>query len=298
MAIFDFSKAKSGEASTPRDTASSTAQNNALSLLLRLQQSLDAKELIEEFARLIGREVGLDGYRYHHRSEAISCQDGHLNRHELAYTLKLEDDELGEFKLYRAKPFEESESRYVEDLLTLLMYPLRNALRYQQALRSAYTDPLTGLCNRSNMMHQLQREISLSRRENRPMSLVIVDIDHFKNINDRFGHLSGDQVIRCVAQHLRDSLRDFDLIFRYGGEEFVLVLSGADAACAGSIAERLRAAVADHTCLLEGGGKVSPTISLGVSQLRDDEDPTALFARADAAMYQAKTHGRNAVCVC
>lgn len=298
MAIFDFSKAKGGEAQTTHEADSTTARNEALNLLLRLQQSLDAKELVEEFAGLVGREVGLDGYRYHHASEAITCQGGHLNRHELAYTLKLEDDDLGEFKLYRARPFEEAESQYVENLLTLLMYPLRNALRYQQALRSAYTDPLTGLCNRSNMMHQLQREISLSRRENRPMSLAIVDIDHFKHVNDRFGHLSGDQVIRCVAQHLRDSLRDFDLIFRYGGEEFVLVLSGADAACASNIGERLRAAVANHTCKLEGGGEVSPTISLGISQLRDDEDPMALFARADAAMYQAKTRGRNTVCVC
>ncbi|MEJ2479614.1 MAG: GGDEF domain-containing protein [Acidihalobacter sp.] len=298
MAILDFSKAKSSGAPTPQESSSQSPQTDALNLLLRLQQSLDAKELIEELAQLIGREIGLDGYRYQPPSEAIACQSGHQNRHELAYTLKIEDDELGEFKLYRARPFEESESQYVENLLALLVYPLRNALRYQQALRSAYTDPLTGLCNRSNMQHQLQREVSLSRRENRPMSLVIVDIDNFKRVNDRFGHLSGDQVIRCVAQQLRESLRDFDLIFRYGGEEFVLVLSGADAACAESIAERLRAAVAAHTCKLDGGGEVSPTISLGVSQLRDDEDPMALFARADEAMYQAKGQGRNAVCVC
>ena len=298
MAIFDFSKAKSGGAPMPQGNVGPSPHNNALNLLLRLQQSLDAKDLIEEFAHLIDEEYGLDGYHYHHPSEAIVCQSGHQNRHELAYTLRIEGDDLGEFKVYRARPFEEAESQYVENLLTLLMYPLRNALRYQQALRSAYTDPLTGLCNRSNMQHQLQREVSLSRRENRPMSLVIVDIDNFKRVNDRFGHLSGDQVIRCVAQHLRESLRDFDLIFRYGGEEFVLVLSGADAACAGSIAERLRAAVAAHTCKLDGGGEVSPTISLGVTQLRDDEDPMALFARADEAMYQAKRQGRNAVCIC
>ena len=298
MAILDFSKAKSGGAPTTQGNADPSPPNNALNLLLRLQQSLDAKDLIEEFARLINEECGLDGYHYHHPSEAIVCQSGHQNRHELAYTLRIEGDDLGEFKAYRARPFEEAESQYVENLLTLLMYPLRNALRYQQALRSAYTDPLTGLCNRSNMQHQLQREVSLSRRENRPMSLVIVDIDNFKRVNDRFGHLSGDKVIRCVAQHLRESLRDFDLIFRYGGEEFVLVLSGADAACAGNIAERLRTAVAAHTCKLDGGGEVSPTISLGVTQLRDDEDPMALFARADEAMYQAKRQGRNAVCIC
>jgi diguanylate cyclase (GGDEF)-like protein len=296
MAIFDFSKAKSG-VPTGDGTATKAVQNGALDLLLRLQQSLDAKELIEEFARLVDQEVGLDGYHYRHQAEAITCQNGHQNRHEIAYTLKLEGHELGEFKVYRAKPFEEAESRQVEDLMTLLVYPLRNALRYQEALRSAYTDPLTGLCNRSNMLRQVQREVSLSRREKRPMSLIIVDIDKFKSINDRFGHLNGDQVICCVAQHLRESLRDFDLIFRYGGEEFVIVLSGTDATSAHSIAERLRQTVAEHTCTLSEGQKVSPTISLGVSELRGEEDPMELFARADLAMYQAKTQGRNRVAV-
>lgn len=296
MAIFDFSKAKSGEPTGDRG-ASKAVQSGALNLLLRLQQSLDTQELIAEFAQLVDQEVGLDGYHYRHQPEAIICQNGHQNRHEIAYTLKLEGHDLGDFKFYRAKPFEETELRQVEDLLTLLVYPLRNALRYQEALRSAYTDPLTGLCNRSNMLRQVQREVSLARREQRPMSLIIVDIDKFKSVNDRFGHLNGDQVICCVAQQLRESLRDFDLIFRYGGEEFVIVLNGTDVACARSIAERLRQTVAEHTCTLSQGQEVSPTISLGVSELRDNEDPMELFARADLAMYQAKRRGRNTVAV-
>lgn len=298
MAIFDFSKAKNGQGVAVASPALSPATNNeALNLLLRLQQSLDVRELIEEFVGLLIRQVHLDGYQYQHLPGAIACQNGHQNRHEIAYGLQLEGEELGAFRLFRSRPYSESECEEVENLLALLLYPLRNALRYQQALRSAYTDPLTGLCNRSTMLQQLQRQVSLSRREGSPMSLLIVDIDNFKNINDRYGHLNGDKVIRCVATHLRESLRDFDLIFRYGGEEFVVVLGATDLPCAGDIAERLRQAVASHTCVLGANEQVSPTISLGVAQLREAEDPMELFNRADSAMYEAKSRGRNAVAV-
>lgn len=296
MAIIDFSKLKNDSPMGVNAEGGNSA-TTALQLLLRLQQSLDTEELITQFAQMMTEELAIDGYAYADEHGAIVCQQGYQNRHEIAYTLKIEQQSLGEIKFFRAQPFSEAESRRAEDMLNLLIYPLRNALRYQQAQRAAYTDPLTGLCNRSNMLHQLQREISLAHRENRPTSLLMADIDHFKLINDRYGHLSGDRVIFCVAQLLRQCLRDSDLIFRYGGEEFVIMLSGSNASHAQNIAERLRLAVESGRCELTNGHSVSVTVSIGLSEVRLGEKPMDLFARADQAMYEAKARGRNTVIV-
>ena len=295
MSILDFSKMKNNESSIQQSNLAFSRQK-PIQLLLKLQQSLEIDEIVDRFSELIDLDISIDGYSYVNRPEAIDCQNGHRNRHRIAYTLKLEEQHLGEFIFYRSKPFSEAESEFVENMLGLVVYPLRNALLYRQALRMAYTDSLTGLCNRSNMIQQIQREISLARRERRPMSLVMVDIDHFKHINDRHGHLSGDQVIQCVAQGLRQSLRDFDLIFRYGGEEFVIVMGGADEQAAIPVAERMRKAIAALRHPTEGGESIAPTISLGVTGLSDKDNPESLIARADQAMYQAKKTGRNRIC--
>lgn len=296
MAIYDLNKAKTSDQTNP-GTAIEIQGESGLNLLLRLQQTLDAKELIEHFTKIVMSEIGIDGYSYRHPPEAMNCQMGHHNRHEIAYTLRLEDKNLGEFKFYRSKPITEAESARIEDLLSFLIHPLNNAFRYRAALRLAYTDALTGLRNRSNLTQQMQREISLARRENHPMSLIFVDIDNFKKINDLHGHFVGDQVIMCVAQRLRETLRDSDLIFRYGGEEFVIILNGSNAASSHITAERLRTAVEESTCVLKDGESITVSISLGVSELRENDDAMTLFTRTDSAMYQAKEGGRNQICV-
>ncbi|APZ44611.1 hypothetical protein BW247_07965 [Acidihalobacter ferrooxydans] len=281
----------------PSDTSTftETANDSGIKLLLRLQQTLDIETLIRYWADFLERDMGIDGFHYRHHEEAIDCHNGHLNRHEVAYTLKLDDRALGEIRFYRARPFSPLDSRRIENLLALLMHPLNNALLYRQALRLAHTDPLTGLCNRSDMDKQLLREISLANREQRPLSLLVADIDSFKVINDRYGHSNGDRILVCVANSLMKSLRDSDLVFRYGGEEFVIVLSGSDGCAAHHTAERLRLAIENLSLTLDDGRQVGTTISIGVSTLNPTDDRASLFNRADAALYQAKQAGRNRI---
>lgn len=154
----------------------------------------------------------------------------------------------------------------------------------------ATTDALTGLRNRRAFGHSLQQELAMVGRRQTPLSLLVLDVDHFKRINDRFGHETGDQVLTAIAQILSGCARASDIVARVGGEEFAVILPNTDAAGAREAAERMRAAVAGATHLVQPA-----SISIGGATLQDAEDARSLYARADAALYAAKAHGRNCV---
>ncbi|MBH9577258.1 GGDEF domain-containing response regulator [Inhella proteolytica] len=168
----------------------------------------------------------------------------------------------------------------------------------QELHQAAITDRLTGLHNRAYLVDQLSREFSNSRRYGRPLSCLLLDIDHFKSVNDRHGHLVGDAVLRHTAQLLSRGLRRGDVLARYGGEEFVLLLPGTPAASAQALAESLRASVA-QAVWVQGELSLPLTISIGVADnlAGQAEDETALLRHADAALYAAKRQGRNRVVV-
>jgi two-component system, cell cycle response regulator len=158
------------------------------------------------------------------------------------------------------------------------------------------TDALTGLRNRRHVEEYLTKLVSLARRNVEPIAVLIVDIDHFKSVNDGHGHDAGDAVLREVAGRMVDSVRLEDMVGRWGGEEFLVVLPNTAAQGAAELAERLRQVVAGEPCRLPGGGAVPVTISLGCAASVID-DAATLARSADAAMYEAKESGRNRVVV-
>lgn len=162
--------------------------------------------------------------------------------------------------------------------------------------RAASIDYLTGLPNRRTLAIEGQRRMQVARDEGRELALALVDLDHFKHVNDGYGHAAGDQVLVEVAKLLRKSAHTGDLIVRLGGEEFVFVLPGSDCADALERMERLRALVAERSFRL-ADQEVPITISIGVSCLHGNADFGELLRRADAALYQAKEDGRNRVWV-
>jgi len=177
---------------------------------------------------------------------------------------------------------------------------MREDTKKSRALNAAYkaieelarTDPLTGLANRRTLDETLQREISRAEREAIHLSLIMGDLDHFKSINDEFGHVTGDTVLARVAATFSTTIRPYDLAARYGGEEFVVVLPGTSSADARTVAERIRRNVSQ----LDIPDCARPiTISLGVASLCAGEAVGSFVARADTALYKAKTTGRNRV---
>jgi two-component system, cell cycle response regulator len=157
------------------------------------------------------------------------------------------------------------------------------------------TDELTGLLNRRAFDETLQREVARSRRHNHPVGVVLLDIDHFKKVNDTHGHPVGDQVLRTLSAVVAAAVRSEDTLYRYGGEEFVALLPHVDLAKEMLVAERIVAKVA-HTPLRIGASDLQITVSAGAAVLRTQDDGEALVARADEALYRAKAAGRNQAC--
>ena len=168
------------------------------------------------------------------------------------------------------------------------------AQRTRELERLVNSDPLTGLLNRRAFDERLDLEIQRAQRYQRPLSLLFIDIDHFKQVNDRHGHVVGDEVLRAVATVLKDGLRATDAACRYGGEEFAVILVETDRHEAFSIAERIRLAAENNR--IEQLDK-SATISVGVSVLSPEDLAVDLVQRADNSMYVAKKNGRNQSCM-
>lgn len=178
----------------------------------------------------------------------------------------------------------------------LSSYYLRMVVSAQRKLREmATTDSLTGLSNRRHMAYLAEKELARFQRSGHPVGFLLLDVDHFKSINDAYGHEAGDRVLVCVADVIRKELRAQDLIGRWGGEEFLAILPDTDSEKARASAERVRNAFLAKDWKAITGGDVEVTISIGVSELRAGEDLSAAVSRADRALYRGKSSGRNRV---
>lgn len=167
--------------------------------------------------------------------------------------------------------------------------------RYQSKLELlATTDKLTGLANRQAFDTLMQQALNETRRTGAPLCVLLIDIDHFKAVNDLHGHITGDRVLRHVASVIRNSLRASDIVSRWGGEEFLVLLKNVSADRAGILAEKLRDAVAQYKLNL-GKQHLSVTVSLGTAMYRNGDTADQLISRADTALYEAKDQGRNRV---
>ncbi len=165
----------------------------------------------------------------------------------------------------------------------------------KQLVELATTDPLSGLLNRREGLRRFQVEISRSFREKFPLSILLIDIDFFKQVNDNFGHQVGDEAIRLVADTLVSTLRDYDIVCRYGGEEYLVILPATGLAKALEAAERIREVIEDEVIQTRTGDEINLTVSSGVTSLQPNDSLDSLIYRADNALYIAKEDGRNQV---
>lgn len=284
------------EARSTGEARTGWATARALELATTLQTTLELDQLIKLFASEARKQIAYDSLLYRNRELELELPVGEAGRHRCTYQLSIAGHGLGELEFSRGRKFSEEDTLQLEYLLSPLLYPLRNALLYRQALARALQDPLTGVNNRSGFESSLRREVNLARRHRTPLALLVVDIDQFKSINDHFGHLIGDCVLRDVAVCTASCVRNTDMLFRYGGEEFVVLLSNTGPDGAELLAERIRSTI-EALCCTYGDTSLGVTVSLGVACLHDEESGDELFDRADNALYQAKGNGRNQVMV-
>lgn len=191
---------------------------------------------------------------------------------------------------------------FLERMASIVAICFENVLNNERLKQLGLTDPLTGVNNRRYVELRLIEEIGRIQRQGNPLSCVYIDIDNFKQINDRIGHQAGDEVLRGVASRIKTELRLSDAFGRFGGEEFVVLLIDADTDDAIRVAERIRQGVAGEPLVLSDGSNLDVTVSIGVASLSDrirnepvEATAKEFIARADQALYQAKAAGRNQV---
>jgi two-component system cell cycle response regulator len=201
---------------------------------------------------------------------------------------------------YLVKPFDAAELRarlHVGRRILAAQDELiaaREALRYQ-----ATHDPLTGLWNHGEVLNILDRELDRSSRSRQPVAVLMIDVDHFKDVNDRYGHLTGDAVLREVSRRVLSCVRPYDAVGRYGGEEFMIVVPSIEAGLADALARRIGLRISERS-FDTPAGEVTVTVSLGVAVSSTDEvsASTPLVRAADLALYRAKRAGRNRTELC
>ncbi len=218
---------------------------------------------------------------------------GQAAREILVAPLTFKSVPLGAVVLATPTQFSLDDLDLLEHLRADLALAINNALAHDRLERLAAVDPLTDAYNRRFGLGRLREEFSRAVRAENPLAVLMLDLDHFKAVNDTYGHLVGDRVLRAVAQACRRVLREGDVLIRYGGEEFLVLLPGAGVEDLGQVGERIRRAVGE-TSVADGDQRISVSVSIGGATYGGSSDsPDALVALADRALYEAKDAGRD-----
>jgi diguanylate cyclase (GGDEF)-like protein len=266
---------------------------------LRFGEALRATHDVDQLLPVIVETVvdstdATGGLLLGRKGEIVQAGDPHADPERVELPLKTESEDFGMLVL-SGPAFSSQDVETATLLVRQAAVALENARLHGIVERQALVDGLTGLANRRQAEDALESELSRAQRFGGPLAFVLADLDDFKRVNDRYGHPSGDIVLREFADVLRDSVRDIDVAARWGGEEFSLLLPGTDMAGAAHVAERIRRAFAARLILTTDGLPVRITASFGVAAYPIASSEEALVAAADAALYEAKRSGKDTV---
>ena len=266
-------------------------QLKLLELTELLHRKLELDLLIEAFFVELQTHVKFDGLEYRQSEVSETLLVGSQRQFAHKAIILLGEQNLGQLNFYRSQRFTAREDRELDRLCEHITYPLRNALEYRAAIERTLVDELTGMHNLTALDRYLPREILMARRTETPLSVMMLDIDHFRAVNQHHGDSIGDDALKAVASKLANTIRKSDMIFRYDVDSFVIVLSGTEYAGAKVLAERLRIAV--DTCFQYDNVQVMLSASAGITEIDDKDDADSVLERAAEALLIAKNSGRN-----
>lgn len=260
-------------------------------LVEQLQTTLDLQQQLQMVSMAAGKIVPLCGMSLQTGVGEFAAPGTVRGDHEYRSMLVLHEQCLGEVIYFSDAVITPMSQRRLLELESQWLFALRNALLVTRLQQLALRDTLTGLGNRRYFDEAFARALQIAERKNQHAALVLLDLDNFKQVNDNFGHHAGDDVLLAVADAMRTTLRASDTLFRFGGDEFAVLLCGEDAHSVELVAHRLVKAISGHHLC----DKFNVSASAGLACYRDADTEKNLFARADAALYQAKLAGKNAV---
>lgn len=261
---------------------------DTIRFLQAVTASLELEEVLGALNEFLHQAFGHGGWEYRGPSDEPRLAGGHSDRHRIEYTLTLNGQALGALKLMRGRRFSEDDQQRIEGLLALAAPAIQNALRFSHVNRQLERDPLTGLGNRRALTLQGEQWLADSVRHHHPLSMLVLDLDHFKAVNDTHGHPVGDRVLCRVAETLMAVTRTADLCVRLGGDEFVVLLPETGLEAAKDCAERIRCALAQQCVEAESGQCVAIGVSIGAATLESNMSLDQLYQQADAALYASK----------
>lgn len=259
------------------------------SLVNKLQTTLVIEEQLAMFAEYAKQIINFSGLQFQSMLGVSQVTNSDTSQTAHSFNLEVNDEHLGQIIYFSKYPLSGNISAKLENLHSVLVYPLRNALMYSRVLRLATKDALTGLNNRSQFNDSLAQKLERCRRQYRPFSLMLLDLDNFKQVNDSFGHKIGDDVLQEFANVLCSSIRGTDTVFRFGGDEFAVLIDDPEFTTNKVIAERVMALVEKSRLLHQ----YQVTTSIGYTLAHSQDCENEIFSRADKGLYKAKAAGRN-----
>lgn len=268
-----------------RNSTSSIAHE----LAAKLQTSLVIEDVLTIFSKYAKQLLNFSGVQFESASGDIKTHLCSTAHNAYSFNIHTENEAIGQLTYYTKYPLSAAIEQKLQLFHTVLTYPLRNALMYARVLKLATKDALTGLNNRSQFNDVLLQKLESYRRNERPFSLMLLDLDNFKQVNDNFGHNVGDDILKEFASVLCSSVRGTDSVFRFGGDEFAILIEDPALATNTVLAERIMRLVNSSHVLTQ----YNVTTSIGFTRAQPSDTETDIFSRSDKGLYKAKASGRN-----
>lgn len=264
-------------------------------LIFDLQKTIEIKKLLVIFANNIKNLIEFSGFNYKYKNLNIDITFGKPAEYLEVFRLKQNNFVLGIIEISSKTKIPKTQLNLLKFSLTKLIYPLKNCLKFQKILQCTLEDPLTMVGNKRALLSELAREVNYSQRYKNLLCLLMIDMDNFKCVNDQLGHARGDEVMRLAAKTIKECMRLSDAAFRYGGDEFTLLLPNTNIFGAAMLVDRLK----EKLCLAFGevNRQLPPnrqlSVSIGIGALLPTDNYQALLQRADKALYTVKQQNKQ-----
>jgi len=260
-------------------------------IMQKLMADIDLTAMFHTYFKQVCHYLKISGVSLKYATGELQLGDCSSKRS--CKTLMLQDEHkvIAQLHYFHDKAFTLHDWQVMQELHHCSKQLLKNAIQHQQVKKLALKDPLTTLGNRASYDEQIHRQISLALRHKQSFGLLVIDLDNFKPVNDKYGHKKGDQILKRFSEVLNSALRDTDMAFRLGGDEFCCILQSNSGHSQQGVADRIQRAVNADQQLKNFG----VSCSIGNASFSQHDDANSIFERADQALYQAKASGRNCV---
>jgi diguanylate cyclase (GGDEF)-like protein len=266
---------------------------SVLSYTLKFQSQSCVETLIQAYKECILSILNINGVRYRYPLLGIAYSLGATDNAQCNFHLKTDEDFWGDITLYRNNELSDNEMKNIELISSLLVHPLKSVIQQKSNSLLSSNDETTGVANTVLVEQLVTREAKLANRERVPLSLILMDIDRFKNISESINFIVRDEILYNVMKVMRTTIRDTDLLFRYDNDTYCLILKGVTAKNAFEISERIRNAIDSHKFKTANNKPAHITVSAGISELLTTDSIESIFERTKNAVQHAKKMGRN-----